>query len=938
MPCDADSLNVSPFDNFTEEGDADDNGSQQPNVEHDEEELAPKEQLPYDFFVQVFPERRRCQFFYQEYSERDGGRRGITYRTFFDSGIIYDADATVVHQNINKFATQEEADFMFDLTGLLQQATPKQRNQLSRMLITIVKASAHFSIFPNIILPTSLNDFHSYCSRKRDSVMYALPYEKHSLISNHACIKLSDKINTVMAFGIDLEFYDSNATNQSGLNRSAAMAKLHEKLKKQTEFIPNSTKIGFLMFWSDGFQQHYVRTKDNSVWMLTVTICPPWDKKLSKFHTYVLAIGRKSSNHVPVMKAYYDELASIRKGQWRYCGKSRKKIHTMFDLLIYPADRPEKSELCFTLQTGTWMHSIPYERKSLASCEDCVKRRQKLIQDWYSNGINPNADTILCSRCRDWNRTGTSTIFQNSAVPKDYPSKIVKGRVPKMYKLPKMRNVPTSHILPVKQNFDMLRQGCRGAFYNCAKGTWTAKETEKYLRTLGINGNLTTIIIEGAAWIKEQPLRVPAIKVTEMSETHIPRMWLEPLSMDVFVDSPMHLLFLGITKSMLGLVRNFAAENSLLSKFIRIAGPSMEKIKSFRLSFCRLEPFNDSSKKKIICPQWLSDNCIAFVHIMPMICGMLFDDIVPNATSDIHVKHSDQLKAVLVSSFVMISLVMSPDDVPPDVIDHHVKIFLQKCYCFGDTDSKQDRTHFWENKPNFWCLLNLRDQIELFGSVRNYWEGDRERDIQKVKPTIKRMRKKGSYFLKVMKKIQILEILDILYLQHQHSNLIKDELDVQSSEESRSDWFYVQNTEERHNIYTYTDSSSIINDMTEMQPFVGYLEVLDHQLRLPKLYVLIGTKKTNVKKVEIVFSSVGVEGHYSFSLWHEKCGIARAILENTSIDELKKSRDHTCIFLPTSVTSEKGAQYSVVCDDWKVRHQGGIFALPQLPDDTFQCV
>ena len=91
--------------------------------------------------------------------------------------------------------------------------------------------------------------------------MHALPYEKPSLISNHACIKLSDKINTVMAFGTDLEFYDSNATNQSGLNRSAAMAQLHQKLTKQPQFIPNSTKIGFLMFWSDGFQQHYVRTK-----------------------------------------------------------------------------------------------------------------------------------------------------------------------------------------------------------------------------------------------------------------------------------------------------------------------------------------------------------------------------------------------------------------------------------------------------------------------------------------------------------------------------------------------------------------------------------------------------------------------------------------------------------------------------------------------------
>ena len=52
------------------------------------------------------------------------------------------------------------------------------------------------------------------------------------------------------------------------------------------------THIGWGYFWSDSFLRCFVKQKDNSVWILTVTICPPLSKINSGRYTHVLAMGR----------------------------------------------------------------------------------------------------------------------------------------------------------------------------------------------------------------------------------------------------------------------------------------------------------------------------------------------------------------------------------------------------------------------------------------------------------------------------------------------------------------------------------------------------------------------------------------------------------------------------------------------------------------------
>ena len=70
------------------------------------------------------------------------------------------------------------------------------------------------------------------------------------------------------------------------------------------------TKYGFFLLWSDGFVRTFVKQKDNSVWIITITIPDPDGNATSKYHTYCLAVGKSSNDRQPVID-YYSKLKKV---------------------------------------------------------------------------------------------------------------------------------------------------------------------------------------------------------------------------------------------------------------------------------------------------------------------------------------------------------------------------------------------------------------------------------------------------------------------------------------------------------------------------------------------------------------------------------------------------------------------------------------------------
>ena len=72
----------------------------------------------------------------------------------------------------------------------------------------------------------------------------------------------------------------------------------------------------------------------------------------------------------------------------------------------------------------------------------------------------------------------------------------------------------------------------------------------------------------------------------------------------------------------------------------------------------------------------------------------------------------------LINSYnIMVSVLMSREKTDFELLKQAIKIFLTTC----DKFAKETAGAFWKKKANFYCLLNLIDQIKEFGPVRDWY-------------------------------------------------------------------------------------------------------------------------------------------------------------------------------------------------------------------------
>ena len=149
------------------------------------------------------------------------------------------------------------------------------------------------------------------------------------------------------------------------------------------------------------------------------------------------------------------------------------------------------------------------------------------------------------------------------------------------------------------------------------------------------------------------------------------------------------------------------------------------ELAALRLDWCKVKPL----PKK----QWLAEDELGFSRIIPFIYSQFFLNLpLPESTNT----SKDSLKCLqqmIHALNVMICMLMSPRDPTPSVIDRHIKIFLSCCHRFAVSYYDISVEPFWANTGNFPSLLDLADQITLYGPIRWYWEGTKERFIQSVK-------------------------------------------------------------------------------------------------------------------------------------------------------------------------------------------------------------
>ena len=112
------------------------------------------------------------------------------------------------------------------------------------------------------------------------------------VIDGHACVSLKEVILLAAGHGAKFNFaHEDDKTKDfsdpitKGLNATEAVRDLVKDVLQAMNIVSGvsqeeqrKTKIGYVYFWSDGFLNCFIKQKDNSVWIFTVTVCPLEEK------------------------------------------------------------------------------------------------------------------------------------------------------------------------------------------------------------------------------------------------------------------------------------------------------------------------------------------------------------------------------------------------------------------------------------------------------------------------------------------------------------------------------------------------------------------------------------------------------------------------------------------------------------------------------------
>jgi hypothetical protein len=256
----------------------------------------------------------------------------------------------------------------------------------------------------------------------------------------------------------------------------------------------------------------------------------------------------------------------------------------------------------------------------------------------------------------------------------------------------------------------------------------------------------------------------------DFQKATLPSAWSYNSDFSTFTDVPMHLLFLGITKSTIMMVQEWMKRSSIHSKFFQKVQLVNQSIQSLQLCWCKVRPFSDQNFGG-----WVSENYLDMARIIPWFYSVFYrmdmsvqyaDTVTDSKTWSQQIYYNwlkarslnvhgdknmlrnrvlsfqrlpmneippitcnphsvDDIFQLLKALTFMLECLMSQDTVKcsSERLESYVRHFLS---LFSNLDSFLDpdrKIPTWITKYNFLSLLNLPDQVKKFGSVRNIWEG-----------------------------------------------------------------------------------------------------------------------------------------------------------------------------------------------------------------------
>ena len=828
----------------------------------------------------------------------ESSKRFFTHNMIDKNNGIRNIVGSAFKKSDNAMAELEESILHLRITKFCKSLSHSQQTEFLQILNDSNKNS-----FPTTRLPHNINDIRSFYLSSKDSMFQKMPTPTIHMNDDHAYISLISLIDHFLAYNLEMNYMtcDDNIFINTGILSSKESLKMRQSIKDELQDSNIHPMILYINLWSDDFEPNVYRKNRKSIWIETVTICPPRDKITSPMYTYVLAIGRKSDNHDMIHKFYNKELEQLSKCTYRYCDFLKKNVPVIVKVLTISADRPERSAINHILghngtTTRRWLYSAYIDQDKLPSCMKCLKSR--LMKVSTNNNYCQTASSMstrCCRSCGDWDYSRKSQHLCHE-FPYGYPEEQHDDSPAAPTGRP-IKSSTTNGLYPVKLEYDWLKQACRFSFHNIYHGVWTRLNAHTYHQSIGINKKLSDKIINEASDLTATNPNHP----NPSSTLHFPPYWSMDIKLYQCIDTPMHLLFQGIIKSVIEVSIVILKKHSKNTMFAQHVHSIMHKIKSVQCEFCRVETFNGSNQTSL--GGWVAENYLGFSRVMICILSQACDILsqVNNMPGLLEYEFCIQ------ACYCFISRIMTKNYVSPQEIDDYTKLFLSSMHYLELESGIRDATDFmWYARPNFLSILNLSEQIDQFGSIHDYWEGTHERYIQYVKPFMKNVRNSESYL-----GIQLLNI---------HNSHVLNNIFEQFNDDIKPSY-------ERHkNVIIYSSLESCQQSTKTGQVILG---IIIEDSGSECVYFLC--RQNNCIGLHPVRFNDNF-GYHKHGMWYTEITLQESHKQIESTKDIDQYKHHFCIGIPDSCRnySNKEFTYTILSKNWTCRKQSGKFMLPNI--------
>ena len=389
----------------------------------------------------------------------------------------------------------------------------------------------------------------------------------------------------------------------------------------------NDVFVSLIIVWTDGIEPNAIKQGRNGVWAGSVTFVPARLNWNSRFNTYPLSIGRdktkdgKGIDHWPVMKrineSIQDLISKPVQCQRYYSAQLGRPVCVVPAQYAYFADQPERRKATGTAPGNQRYHgrfrcSAKQGKMSdvLIPCSDCSATLE--------SGRNPKDCKVCC--CWDALCQGPARKLLLMNPEKGYPMQPDSNAE---------RYLENGKVAPKEVTFESLDLALKHAWEMYTSEKWTEHQTRSFLERECLEGGLIDKVVENGMRrsnldkILQGLADVSEEVVADVREDHndnprrydvpeVPSYWSSGDEISVFVDSPMHLLFLGIVKKVLQVIKEWMIENNIFSVFI-------ERVKRYNQELDDIKsidylPIQDFRQGKF--GGWVSENYLAFSRIM----------------------------------------------------------------------------------------------------------------------------------------------------------------------------------------------------------------------------------------------------------------------------------------------------------------------------------